>query len=86
MFSVDQSEMEYFDEIALNDLDGSAELSNMIDKQLQIQEEEDDGIDVGFLEKIIFASQERRYSQLNSRVTKQVVKAFSKTENGKNWR
>ena len=78
--------MEFFDTIALNDFEGSAELSEMIDKQLQLQtqEEEDDGIDVGFLEKIIFANHERRYSQLNSRVTKQVVKAFSKIENGKN--
>lgn len=70
--------MEISDEL---DFESTAELNKMIDSQLRIK---DDGLDVALLEKIVFADHERFFNQLNSRATKQVVRAFSKTEPGKN--
>jgi hypothetical protein len=66
-----------FDELAFID----HELNKLIDSRLKTEDIED--VEIGIFEKIVFSEQERTYSELNKRTTKQVVKALKKTENGR---
>lgn len=80
-----QDKMDPYDEVAIADLGGAAELNELINSQLNINKNknDDDLEKIDILEKIIFADHERAYNELNRRTTKQVIKSFMRTENGK---
>jgi hypothetical protein len=77
--------MEFYDGIASYGAEETGEqLSTMIDSHLQVMRSDDeDALDVGLLEKLIFPDVERSYSELNKRATTQLVKAYAKIETGK---
>jgi hypothetical protein len=75
--------MDFYDGSTLNELGAGGDINMMIDSELHDVNNDEDTMDVGLLEKLIFSDVERSYTELNVRASKQVIKAYSKIETGK---